>query len=104
MNFSQDKVLVCGAGGFIGSHLVADLRRQGVKSIRAVDKKPFSEWFQKFDDVDSLVLDLQHIEACEKAVQGQEIVYNLAADMGGMAFIELNRAPCMLSGLINTHI
>ncbi len=104
MHSPTDKVLVCGAGGFIGSHLVADLRRQGVKSIRAVDKKPFGEWFQKFDDVDNQVLDLQHLEACDKAVQGQDLVYNLAADMGGMGFIELNRALCMLSVLINTHL
>ena len=101
---SQDKVLVCGAGGFIGSSLVADLRRQGVKNIRAIDKKPFSEWFQKYDDVDNQVLDLQYLDACDKAVAGQDVVYNLAADMGGMGFIELNKALCMLSVLINTHL
>jgi len=99
-----EKIVVCGAGGFIGGHLVADLRRQGFNDIRAVDKKPFKEWYQKFDDVENLVLDLQEKEACDKAVAGCEIIYNLAADMGGMGFIELNRALCMLSVLINTHL
>jgi len=103
MNF-KEKIVVCGAGGFIGGHLVADLRKQGYSDIRAVDKKPFKEWYQKFDGVENLVLDLQEKEACEKAVEKGGIVYNLAADMGGMGFIELNRALCMLSVLINTHL
>jgi len=103
MNF-KEKIVVCGAGGFIGGHLVADLRKQGYTDIRAVDKKPFKEWYQKFDGVENLVLDLQEKEACEKAVEKGGIVYNLAADMGGMGFIELNRALCMLSVLINTHL
>jgi len=101
---NQEKIVVCGAGGFIGGHLVADLRRQGCTNIRAVDKKTFQEWFQKFDDVENLILDLQEKEACEKAVAQTQIVYNLAADMGGMGFIELNKALCMLSVLINTHL
>jgi nucleoside-diphosphate-sugar epimerase len=100
----QEKIVVCGAGGFIGGHLVADLRRQGFADIRAVDKKPFEEWYQKFDDVENLVLDLQEKEACEMALPGAQTVYNLAADMGGMGFIELNKALCMLSVLINTHL
>ena len=101
---SSEKILVCGAGGFIGGHLVADFRKKGITNIRAVDKKPFKEWFQKFDDVENVVLDLQEKEACDKAVAGCDIVYNLAADMGGMGFIELNKALCMLSVLINTHL
>ena len=104
MTLKGEKAVVCGAGGFIGGHLVADLRRQGFNDIRAVDKKPVKEWYQKFDDVENLVLDLQEKEACDKAVAGGEIIYNLAADMGGMGFIELNRALCMLSVLINTHL
>jgi len=100
----EKKVVVCGAGGFIGGHLVADLRRQGHSQIRAVDVKPFGEWFQKFDDVENKVLDLQEKEACEKALEGANIVYNLAADMGGMGFIEANKALCMLTVLINTHL
>jgi nucleoside-diphosphate-sugar epimerase len=98
------KVIVCGGGGFIGGHLVADLRRQGVKDIRAVDIKPFAEWYQVFPDVENLQLDLQKREACHKALQGAATVFDLAADMGGMGFIENNRALCMLSVLINTHL
>jgi len=100
----MSKILVCGAGGFIGGHLVADLRRKGVTGIRAVDQKPFDQWYQRFDDVENFQLDLSRLDACEKAVQGCDVVYNLAADMGGMGFIELNKALCMLSVLINTHL
>ena len=97
------KIVVCGAGGFIGGHLVADLLRQG-KTIRAVDVKPLDEWFQVFAGAESQQLDLQEKSACEEAVKGMDIVYNLAADMGGMGFIENNKALCMLSVLINTHL
>ncbi len=100
----MSKILVCGAGGFIGGHLVADLRRQGISEIRAVDKKPADQWYQRFDDVENLELDLQEMSACEQAVRGCDTIYNLAADMGGMGFIELNKALCMLSVLINTHL
>lgn len=98
------KIVVCGGGGFIGGHLVADLRRQGVKDIRSVDVKPMSEWYQVFPDVENLQLDLKEREACQKSLKGASIVYNLAADMGGMGFIENNKALCMLSVLINTHL
>ncbi len=98
------KILVCGAGGFIGGHLVADLRRQGFTGIRAVDQKPVAAWYQRFDDVDNRQLDLARLEAAEEAVEGYDVVYNLAADMGGMGFIELNKALCMLTVLINTHL
>ncbi|MBV8100497.1 MAG: NAD-dependent epimerase/dehydratase family protein [Verrucomicrobia bacterium] len=100
----KTKIVVCGAGGFIGGHLVADLLRQGYTNIRAVDLKPAADWYQPFDQVDNLELDLQEKEACESVVAGQDVVYNLAADMGGMGFIELNKALCMLSVLINTHL
>ena len=100
----SDRIVVCGAGGFIGGHLVADLLRQGHRSIRAVDLKPTEEWYQVFAEVENLSLDLQGREACEKALRDARIVYNLAADMGGMGFIENNRALCMLSVLINTHL
>jgi nucleoside-diphosphate-sugar epimerase len=100
----SQRILVCGAGGFIGGHLVADLRRQGVKNLRAVDQKPLADWYQRFDDVDSRQLDLSRLDACEEAVKGCDIVYNLAADMGGMGFIELNKGLCMLTVLINTHL
>src|SRR5438132_3051510 len=100
---ASEKTLVCGAGGFIGGHLVADLLRQGRK-VRAVDLKPLDEWYQLFPEAENLQLDLQEKENCERAVAGCQLVYNLAADMGGMGFIENNKALCMLSVLINTHL
>ncbi|HWD17665.1 MAG TPA: NAD-dependent epimerase/dehydratase family protein [Verrucomicrobiae bacterium] len=100
----SSKIVVCGAGGFIGGHLIADLRRQGVKNLRAVDIKPFNEWYQKFPDVENLQLDLQKRDACDQSMRDARLVYNLAADMGGMGFIENNKALCMLSVLINTHL
>lgn len=99
----MSKILVGGAGGFIGGHLVADLIKQG-HQVRAVDQKPLDQWYQLFPGVESLQLDLSLIDACEKATGGCDTVYNLAADMGGMGFIELNKALCMLSVLINTHL
>src|SRR5207302_9003865 len=100
----MQRVLVTGAGGFIGSHLVAELRNRGVNTIRAVDVKEPAEWFQRFDDVENVTDDLATAEACAKAVVGVDTVFNLAADMGGMGFIENNKAMCMLSVLINTHL
>jgi nucleoside-diphosphate-sugar epimerase len=100
----SDRIVVCGAGGFIGGHLVADLLRQGYRSLRAVDLKPFHEWYQRFPEAENEQLDLQNKEACERALRDAQSVYNLAADMGGMGFIENNRALCMLSVLINTHL
>jgi nucleoside-diphosphate-sugar epimerase len=97
-------VLVTGAGGFIGGNLVAALRARSHKRIRAVDIKPLDEWYQHFDDVENLSLDLNLKENCEKAAQGASDIYNLAANMGGMGFIEHNKALCMLSVLINTHM
>jgi nucleoside-diphosphate-sugar epimerase len=100
----DDLILVGGAGGFIGGHLVADLRRSGYNHIRAVDVKPLDEWYQKFDDVDSRQLDLRDLAACREAAAGAREVYNLACDMGGMGFIETHKAECMISVLINTHM
>lgn len=99
-----EKIVVCGAGGFIGGHLVAELRAQGHTNIRAIDIKPFDEWYQRFEDVENLRLDLSLKENCSEAARDADTIYNLAADMGGMGFIELNRALCMLSVLINTHL
>ena len=98
------EIVVCGGGGFIGGHLIADLRRQGVKNLRAVDSKPPNAWYQCFDDVENLQLDLQDRPSCERALAGARQVYNLASDMGGMGFIENNKCLCMLSVLINTHL
>ncbi len=100
----NDLILVTGAGGFIGGAMVGELRRQGYKRIRAVDVKPLDEWYQVFDDADNLVLDLNLKENCEQAAQGSREIYNFAANMGGMGFIENNKALCMLSVLINTHM
>jgi len=96
--------VVCGGGGFIGGSLVAELRRQGFTRLRSVDAKPQTQWYQRFSDVENWVLDLEDKAACYQALQGAHTVYNLAADMGGMGFIELNKGLCMLSVLINTHL
>ena len=101
---NSGKILVGGAGGFIGGHLVADLVRKGHQDIRAVDLKPLHEWYQLSPGVENVQLDLRDMAACEQATRGALTVYNLAADMGGMGFIENNRALCMLSVLINTHL
>ena len=103
MAIRSDLVVVCGAGGFIGGHLVADLLRQG-KPVRAVDVKPMSDWYQLLDEADNRQLNLELKEDCETALKGAHTVYNLAADMGGMGFIELNKGLCMLTVLINTHL
>jgi nucleoside-diphosphate-sugar epimerase len=97
-------VVVCGGGGFIGGHMVSELRRRKAGTIRAVDFKPIDDWYQRFDDVENIILDLRTAEACEAAVSNAREVYNFAADMGGMGFIENNKALCMLTVLINTHL
>jgi nucleoside-diphosphate-sugar epimerase len=101
---SNKLILVAGGGGFIGGHLVARLRDEGFTRIRCVDVKPMEHWYQTFDEVENVVADLQLREECRKACRGASEVYNLACDMGGMGFIENNRALCMLSVLINTHL
>ncbi len=100
----DDLVLVTGGGGFIGGALVSSLRQQGYKRIRAVDLKPLDHWYQRFADVENLCLDLNEKQNCEIAAKGAHDIYNLAANMGGMGFIEKNKAICMLSVLINTHM
>ena len=97
-------IAVAGGGGFIGGHLIASLRYKGYTNLRSVDICPVSEWHQHFDEVENLVLDLKDAQACKQACSGVSEVYNLAADMGGMGFIENNKALCMLSVLINTHM
>jgi GDP-D-mannose 3',5'-epimerase len=100
----SDTILVTGAGGFIGGHLVADLLASGHTDVRAVDKKPLEDWYQVHSAAENVVRDLQLLDACHEVVDGVGDVYNLAADMGGMGFIENNKALCMLSVLINTHL
>jgi len=97
-------IVVAGGGGFIGGHLVGDFLRRGFTSIRSVDIKPLDEWYLVHDGVDNLQLDLQDRDNCVKACDGAKEIYQLAADMGGMGFIENNKALCMLSVLINTHM
>ncbi len=100
---SKKLIVVAGAGGFIGGHLVGHLLAQG-RQVRAVDIKPAGEWYQLFDEAQNLNLDLQRLESCSQACDGATDVYQLAADMGGMGFIENNKALCMLTVLINTHM
>ena len=100
----DDLIVVTGAGGFIGGHLLAHLREEGYTNLRGIDIKPFSEWYQVIEDVLNLQGDLKKIEECQRACKGARYVYNLAADMGGMGFIELNKTECMLSVLISTHM
>jgi nucleoside-diphosphate-sugar epimerase len=100
---SGRSTLVTGAGGFIGGHLVRELVDRGA-NVRAVDCKPLDEWFQVHDAAENRVADLALKEPCQEVVDGIADVYNLAADMGGMGFIEGNKALCMLSVLINTHM
>ena len=103
-DFKDDLVLVAGAGGFIGGWLVRNLIERGYTKIRAVDLKPKNEWYQEFPEAENLVLDLQGLEESKIAARDTRLIYNLAADMGGMGFIENNKAACMMSVLINTHL
>ena len=104
MKLTNEKVVVCGGGGFIGGHLVKALLDNGVNVVRSVDVKPLDEWYQKTKDVENLSLDLRDKANCYKATDGIQVVFQLAADMGGMGFIENNKALCMLSVLTNTHM
>lgn len=104
MKLANERIVVCGAGGFIGGHLVTDLLSQGIHVLRAVDVKPLVDWHQSSPEVENLQLDLKDRAAADEAVRDADIVFNLASDMGGMGFIENNKALCMLSVLINTHV
>ena len=97
------KILVAGGGGFIGGHLAKTLVNRG-HEVRVVDVKPLDQWYQKIEGAENIVANLEEKEACYSASEGCDEVYNLACNMGGMGFIENNKALCMLSILINTHL
>ncbi len=99
----KKKFLVCGAGGFIGGHLVKDLMLSGNEVVCA-DIKPLEFWFQIFEENKNYSLDLKEYENCLKVTEGVDYIYNMACNMGGMGFIENNKAECMLSVLINTNL
>jgi GDP-D-mannose 3',5'-epimerase len=100
----EDLIVISGAGGFIGGNLAQFFQRRGHKRIRLIDKKPVHEWYLRVRGVEELCLDLSVEENCHRACEGAVEIYNLAADMGGMGFIERFRVECMRSILINTHM
>ncbi|MGA2642326.1 MAG: NAD-dependent epimerase/dehydratase family protein [Spirochaetia bacterium] len=100
----DELLLIAGAGGFIAGNLAAYFKEKGFTRIRAVDKKPLHEWYRVTPGVESLCLDLSEQSNCRRAAEGAREVYNLAADMGGMGFIETHRVDCLRSVLINTHL
>lgn len=101
--YQTHRAVVCGAGGFIGGHLVHGLQSRGIEVIRAVDIKPIEEWHQVTGNVENVSLDLKDKQNCLAAVRGADHVYQLAADMGGMGFIQNNKALCMLNVLTSTN-
>ena len=100
----DDLIVVGGAGGFIGGALVRYFHDKGFTRIRGADKKPLPEWYQRVPGVECLTMDLSNEENCRRFCEGAVEVYNLAADMGGMGFIERFRVECLRSILINTHM
>ena len=100
----DDLIVIAGAGGFIAGALTRYFHEQGFTRIRAIDKKPLPEWYQRVPGVESLSLDLSYRDNCTRVCEGAVEVYNLAADMGGMGFIENFRVECLRSILINTHM
>ena len=97
------KYLVCGAGGFIGGYITKKLLDEG-HDVVCADIKPLEYWFQNFPEANNFCLDLKEFENCIKVSQGVDYVFNMACNMGGMGFIENNKAECMLSVLINTNL
>ena len=98
------KVLIVGAGGFIGGHLVKKILENG-NSVVASDIKPKEFWFQDFENVENhYATDMKDISNCRNVTKGIDYVFNMACNMGGMGFIENNKAECMQSVLINTNL
>lgn len=104
MSLKHESVLVAGGGGFIGGHLVARMKELGYTRIRSVDRRPLEDWYQVHDGVENISADLTLLDECQRAANGMQHIYMLAADMGGMGFIENNKALCMLSVLTSTHM
>ena len=104
MKISAPRAIVCGAGGFIGGHLVKSLLKRGVRVIRAVDIKPVERWHQREDGVENLSFDLMDKRNCLISADGADHIYQLAANMGGMGFIENHKALCMLNVIVNTNM
>src|SRR5450759_3636743 len=100
----DDLIVITGAGGFIGGNLALYFKKKGFTRIRAVDKKPLSEWYLYVPGVENLCLDVSNEANCHRVCEGAVEVYNLAADMGGMGFIDRYRIECLRSILINTHM
>ena len=100
----DELIVITGAGGFIGGNLARYFTKKGFTNIRAVDKKPLYEWYLHTPGVENLCLDVSVEENCRRVCEGAVEVYNLAADMGGMGFIERFRVECLRSILINTHM
>ena len=100
----DDLIVIAGGGGFIGGSLARYFHNQGFNRIRAVDRKPLPDWFQRVPGVECLSMDLSEKQNAVRAVEGAVEVYNLAADMGGMGFIERFRVECLRSILINTNM
>jgi GDP-D-mannose 3',5'-epimerase len=100
----DDRIVITGAGGFIGGNLALYFKNKGFTNIRAVDKKPLYEWYLHVPGAESLCLDVSKEDNCKRICEGAVEVYNLAADMGGMGFIERFRVECLRSILINTHM
>ncbi len=100
----NDLIVITGAGGFIGGNLALHFTKNGFTNIRAVDKKPIYEWYLTVPGVENFCLDVSNEQNCHRVCEGAVEVYNLAADMGGMGFIEKFRVECLRSILINTHM
>ncbi len=100
----DDLIVITGGGGFIAGNLALYFKKKGFTNIRTVDKKPLYEWYLRVPGVESLCLDVSHEDNCHRVCEGAVEVYNLAADMGGMGFIERFRVECLRSILINTHM
>tara|TARA_B100000579_G_scaffold369259_1_gene330619 strand:- start:123 stop:1124 length:1002 start_codon:yes stop_codon:yes gene_type:complete len=100
----KQKILIAGAGGFIGGHLVKHFSDQDKYEIICADIKPFEYWFQLFENNKNFSLDLKDYENCLKVSKDVDYIFNMACNMGGMGFIENNKAECMMSVLINANL